>query len=327
MKRAGKAGSFVGSLERLVDEVRRGTVLVLKNGLVVGSLLLPVAGIEACAADDGNTGAPGDEGDLPQYLGKADWAQDEGKRNTDMVAYDQGWWHEMRDCSNRGGCMSVDVFLKLKVQPVEGANIDTKRVGVVVKSPDGSSEAKTYVGSYFSTADGKEEWHVRVSRRGWESGPFVFTAWYQDGKGNTWFDDNEGEFHAVSYQGNYAVIRQAWDQTTVKVDGDGVNGKISLYVADLDFDKVVDMVWSIDDWKTSNVAHMGDPNEPNSTHWVENLWAGTQRWEINLAIPGEDVQAFQYAFLYKHGVVGAAKTYEFWDNNYGNNYVIRRAAE
>jgi hypothetical protein len=46
-------------------------------------------------------------------------------------------------------------------------------------------------------------------------------------------------------------------------------------------------------------------------------------WKIPLNIAGTDVAAFEYAIVYKHGVVNGATTYEFWDNNGGGNYVVQ----
>jgi len=44
-------------------------------------------------------------------------------------------------CNTRGGCMGVLMFLAVRVQPVAGANMDSKRVGVQWDA--GSSETRT----------------------------------------------------------------------------------------------------------------------------------------------------------------------------------------
>ena len=322
MKPSRNGRSFAESLEQALARVMNGTKIAIKHGVVAGSIVLPVLpGYVACGE---SSNAPADEWQVPGD-GKADWAQKEGSRNPEMVTYQQGFWHQYKACYNRGGCDNVDVFLKLRVKPVQGANLGKKRVGVVVQPQPGTMAADpvTVLADYFSAADGFEEWHARVPRRSWDPAAFTFTAWYQDGQGNTFYDDNNGEFHAVAYQGSYSVVRQNWSETTVLINDNGVEGTITLMVADLDFDKDLKLVWTTDHWATVNNYGIGAATEVNSWHWVQDLWSGYEEWELKLGIPGT-FDKFEYAIVYSHGVVNKAVKYDFWDNNGGGNYVVTK---
>lgn len=310
------------AIERAVTRLGAGTLRLLRQGAFAGAL---IAGAIPLGCDQ--PAAPAAERDLPGLLpgeGKGDWAQFEGIRDTAMVSYAGNAWHEYRDCNTRGGCMTIDVFIKLRVRPVQGASLDAKRVGIVYKTLAREGE-HTALGRYFTTHDnGDEEWHVPVRQRAWEASPMLFNAWYQDGAGKTYYDDNNGELHAVAYQGSWAVIRKDWENTALTVDDAGVHGKIGVVLADLDFDKDVRLVWTTDDWKTVNEFGMGADGEKNRMRWVEDLWAGHERWAVDVEIPAAGVQRFQYAVVYRHGVVGGARTYEFWENNGGSNHTVER---
>jgi hypothetical protein len=324
--------SFGESLEHLLSRLRAESHDLLRTGVTAGTIgIAALTGVAGCNEDGDTTGD--DTIDTPSVpvpgSDKADWAQLEGKRDTSMVVFQGDYWTERAPCYDRF-CSALDVMVKVHIKPVEGANQSTKRIGVVVSRP-GSGESQTYVGSYFSTNNGLEEWHVRVgSRTNYTSQYplFVFTAWYQDGKGNTWYDDNKGEFHAVCAGDRYRVISQAWcctdPVTKVLLDDNGVSGKIVATIADLDYDKELALVWTTDDWATVNTSAMGGPDELNKWHWVNDSWGGADIWEINLAIPGSFTK-FEYAIVYRHGVTNDAKVYEFWDNNGGRNYVVTKA--
>jgi hypothetical protein len=319
--------SFTTSFEQALAQLKKASGLAVRTGAMASMLATPIAGAIGCV-NDANEIPPG-----PIFT-TGDTATDgfldyQGTRDTNMVSYTGDSWHEFYDCNTRGGCMGVAVFLKLRVQPVAGATIDNKRVGVVYRSPGG--EPVTAVGSYFSTlGDGAEEWHVRIDRRSWDSGVFRFDAWYQDGTangdspyGNTYFDDNNGEAHVANYHGSYAVIRHFWDAAEgLTVDGSGVHGRLSFYVADLDYDKDIRMIWTTDGWQTINEFGFGDGwQTENVMMWQQDLWNGYERWSINVNI-AETTDRFEYAVVYRHGVVNDAEVYEFWDNNGGHNYVV-----
>lgn len=315
--------TFGESIERLLFRVKGTSGALLRGGALAGALIL-----SAPACDDGATSAACPDGttDPSGYAaGKADWVGDQGQRNTDMVKYEGTYWHTYKECGNRGGCQGIDVFVKVLVKPQATANLDAKRVGVVFKATNyqGSFDATT-TGTYFATRDdGWEEWHVLISRRSWEPGWFTFTAWYQDGSGATYYDDNAGERHVAAYQGIYTVLRQDWQHTGLTVGADGVKGTVSAVIADIDFDKDLRLVWTTDNWATVNESKIGGIDQPNAWYWVEDVWTGSERWEIDVDVPGP-VDEFQYAIVYKHGVVNSARTYDFWDNNGGGNYVVKR---
>ena len=152
---------------------------------------------------------------------------------------------------------------------------------------------------------------------------FTFTAWYQDGKGNTLYDDNAGELHAVAYQGNHVIVRQDRGATDVHITDSGVTGRVVAIVANLDFDKFVRMVWTTDNWKTAHEFDPGDADKTNAWHWLDSQGPQFERWEIKLDVPGP-VERFEYALLYRHGTVNGAKTYDFWDNDGGMNYLVTK---
>ena len=66
--------------------------------------------------------------------------------------------------------------------------------------------------------------------------------------------------------------------------------------------------------------------QANRWYWVEDFpWsAGRERWQIDVDLPGGAAR-FEYAVVYRHGVVNGARTYEFWDNNFGANYAVDAA--
>jgi len=300
-------------------------VALAKTGVAAGALLLPVVAPFATSCGGGSSEtASVDENDLTeQYGGKADWFKDSGKRDTSMVSYMGSFWSENTDCNYRGGCQAVHVFLKLKVTPVANADLDKKKVGVVYKPVDESGKAYTVAGDYFKTLDdGSEEWHVMITRRAWDTSVFTFADWYDTGEGHSYYDDNNGEFHPVSYVQDNAVIRVEMDKLDILVDkDDGVSGDVSIVVANLDYDKDIRMVWTIDDWKTTNEFGMGKKTE-SDVWFMEVGGASSERWKMNVAIPGKGIEKFQFAVAYKHGVVNDAKTYEYWDNNEGLNYSV-----
>jgi len=255
----------------------------------------------------------------------ADWAQYEGQRRTDMISYTGAFWSECKQPNTRFGCGSVDLVLKLRVRPVAGADIAWKRVGVVWHSPYDPTE-RTSAASYFTTGgDGDEEWHVAVNVPTWQR-TILFDVWYQDGAGHTYYDDNQGELHVVNDGPDYQVMRtEPWNSNLTLTDH-GVQGTLSLQLVDLDYDKQVALVGTTDGWQTVIELGMGAPGSVNRWYWAEDYpWSASERWQIDVDLAG-DFQRFEYAVVYRHGVVNGARTYSFWDNNYNQNYAVERAA-
>jgi hypothetical protein len=282
-----------------------------RRGAAFGSTVMLTLPAAACID------ASPDLSSVDQY----DWAQYEGQRDTRMVKF-TGTWSSSCTYNTRFGCGSVLMHINVRVRPVQHADIAWKRVGVVYRTPEDLTE-RTAIGSYSTTLDnGDEEWRVSFLAPGAQP-VVVFDTWYQDGAGKTWIDDNEGELHVISAGPAYNVVRiEPW-LNTIAVGDEGVSGRISVQLADLDFDKQLELRATTDNWQTSLSFGIGTSSEKNKLYWVEDFpWApGRERWQIDLAIPG-GANHFEYALVYRHGVVNNARTYEFWDNNYGSNYRV-----
>jgi len=263
--------------------------------------------------------------DLPDLgsIDQHDWAQYEGQRNTTMVSFTGSSWSVVKYPNTRFGCGAVEMWMKVRVRPVAGADLNWQRVGFVYKTPDDANE-RTAIGNYVTTwANGDEEWHVPVlvslSQKA-----VLFNAWYQDGAGHTFFDDNNGELHVATDGPSYNIVRaEPWRDTVVVTD-ERITGSLSVQLADLDYDKQLEIVATTDGWNTVQWFGIGQAGDTNKLYWAEDYpWSGRERWQIDLDIPGG--QALEYAVVYRHGVVNGARVYEFWDNNFGANYVVQRA--
>jgi hypothetical protein len=97
----------------------------------------------------------------------------------------------------------------------------------------------------------------------------------------------------------------------------GIQGQISLIVASLDYDKDIRLRYSTDGWATWHEIGIGTGT--NHLAWQGGIGGGLERWGGDLDIPGA-VTTVDYALVYRHGVVGGAQSFEFWDNNGGSNY-------
>jgi len=315
-KVSGKTGPGIETLfKRALDRARTHTSSLLKGPVLAGAMVLATPMATGCVADESPISS----------LQQADWVQDEGQRNTAMVSYLGSFWAECANVNTRFGCSDMDVFLKLKVKPVEGANLNHKEIGVVWRNPQEYGERTAY-GYYFSNLpDGYEEWHVRVTLPAWRD-YFTFNAFYRDGAYRTFYDDNQGEYHAINAGHDSQIIRvQTWS-SDVAVKSTGVAGRVQLRVSDLDYDKRITMYATVDGWNTVLQYGMGEPGDENAWYWVQDVYGG-ELWEIDLDIPG-DHQELQYAVVYHHGVINDATTYGFWANNGGQNYrVVRPVVE
>ena len=299
---------------RALRRVRGSAAAVLKGPALAGAMALTGPNLLGCTADMAFPAVSQGE----DYA----WMQEEGQRNTEMVSYLGGYWSECRNHNPRFGCSTYDIFVKLRVRPVASADLYWKRVGIEYRNPTTGSE-KTAVGYYFASYDnGDEEWHVPVNVATWED-LFTFTAWYQDGALGTYYDDNNGEYHVINNDDSNQVVRtEPWLDSAI-LDESGVHGALSVQVADLDFDKQVALVATVDGWETVLELGMGAPGDRNAFYWVADLSGGRERWAIDLDLPG-DYQAFEYAVRYRHGVVNGATPYDFWANNLGHNYSLQR---
>ena len=298
---------------------------IVKSGAVASALTFAIAPTSSgCAVADDAGEDVGETQDAIIGAGQADWAQQQGQRDTYWVShFHETWWsYNYTACSTRFCPQYIDLFIKLAVRPAESANLETKRVGVVYRAP-GTTQLTTVTGNYFTTwNNGQEEWHVKVTVPSYQN-VISFNAWYEDGAGHTYYDDNSGELHVATIgPGSIAVVQMnGYPYTTVSVDADGVHGSISARVADIDYDKNVSLVYTTDGWQTSHWLDIGTGD--NAWHWVEDYGTDYERWAVDLDIPGDFAQ-LEYAIRYRHGVVNGAYAYEFWDNNNGNNYLVTR---
>lgn len=298
--------------------------MMVRGGAFLSAVAIAAApsGCAVPSADDEGVGEAQEKviGD-----GQTDWAQQQGQRDTYWVNYyHESWWaYNYTTCNARFCAQYVDLFIKLAVRPAANADLNWKRVGVVYRAP-GTSQLTTVTGDYFSTwNNGQEEWHVKVTVPASQN-IISFNAWYQDGAGHTYYDDNDGELHVATIGPSTVAVVQMYGApyTTVSVDDTGVHGSVSARVADIDYDKQVSMVYTTDGWQTAQWLDVGSGE--NGWHWAEDYGADYERWAVDLNLPG-DFQMLEYAIRYRHGVVNGAYTYEFWDNNSGQNYVVRRA--
>lgn len=321
------------TLEQLALRLRdRATWLLLRSGAAAGAAGAIVAGTPGCSVAPAYEADVLEEGLLSSSV--LDWAQERGTRERGMVRYEGNHWRELSDCGSRGGCMTLTVTLQLFVQPVPGVNLDDKRVGVALRR-QWATQPENVLGYYVRTDwNGWEEWHVPVRMRAYESAVFSLNAWYEDGVWTdagkrVWYDDNAGDLYPVVPSSRLA-IQQLWDATRITVDQGGVRGHIEASVANFDFEKEIELVYTTDGWETVHTARIGEPGTPNTWYWAgaltvpaEGVPADYERWRIDLDLEG-DVERFEYAMVYRHGLGDGARRYEFWDNNGFQNYRVER---
>jgi hypothetical protein len=304
---------------RALRRIRRGTAMTLQTGALAGALL---------SSGPGCTEAPSLEPQIEEGPGggKGDWAQDEGERRPDLISFTGDAWSECRESSSRTGCFGYEMFLKVMVTPVQGVDPTAKKVGVVYRSIDNNSGDRTAVGRFVAAQpDGREEWHVPVHVFTYED-LIKFNVWYQPGNQKTYFDDNAGEGHVFANNNATQVIQTAAWESNVVVTETSVKGTVRVRVADLDFDKVLGMHATIDGWATTLKFGIGAAGEKNKFYWAEDSFGNTEFWQIDLDIAGTNLQELRYAVFYEHGVVGNARRYTFWDNNWGSDYRVSRGA-
>lgn len=204
----------------------------------------------------------------------------------------------------------MTVFIKLRVKPNASADLSKKKIGVVYREA-GRADPVTTVGNYFTThGDGYEEWHVPVKSDTFR-GTFLFTAWYEDGVGGTFFDDNSSQRYAIQWQSSdWQTLSQDYSVTTARFDSTGVRGPIGFIVQDLDFDKVLKFVYSTDGWATSRELPMGPAGSKNILSWKNDVDQDFERWQVDLDLPGS-FSTFSYKLIYRHGTGGGVSPAEF----------------
>lgn len=306
---------------RALRRIRSGAAVTLQGTAIAGAL----ASTAATGCSDAT--APDESGQMDGPGGKGDWAQDEGERNTALVSWTGEAWSECRDSSSRAGCYGYEMFVKVLVKNVSGVDPTAKKVGVVFTSVDQqpSSGPRTANGYYFTThSDGREEWHVPMRVYTYED-LVKFNVWFQPGNGATYYDDNNGEMHVFANNNAQQVIQAAPWESEIIVENGRVTGRVRVRVADIDHDKLVGMHATVDGWNTVLKFGIGNAGEKNKFYWAEDLWGSYEYWQMDLDITGVDIEQFRYAVYYEHGTVNDARRQQFWDNNWGGDYLVERA--
>ncbi len=225
------------------------------------------------------------------------------------------------------------ITLKVRVKPVPGADPASKDVHFTFRKLAGhdfndwdnylSEEVSVVAQLAAALPEGYEEWHatVEVPFVGARHPLFLLRAWYNDGAGNLYFDDNHGELHAVhclpgafEQPGAFpdCTISRDPTGTQVTVTDAGIQGHIEALAPRLDADNTAVVKWTTDNWATVHEAPM--------------TLAGTNgcyldRWTLDLDVPGT-FTAIKYVLEYRHGVVNGATPASFWDDNGGIGYIV-----
>ena len=334
--RAEETSSFGEAIEWMMRRFRRGGRLARAAtaagaiGLSSGQLL-----VGGCAGE-----VVGSSEEALINSSVRSWAQERGERNTHMVRYDGVYWTQTTGCGFRGGCTDYEYLIQLFVEPTPSAHLEDKKVGVVYRLP-GYHAPRTANGYYVRTfEDGREEWHVPVKVRSWEGSLLTFDAWYEDGtwywdegagewRKRTFVDDNGGDLYPASI-GPWSILSRYWSPDQgLEVSEQGVQGTLDFRVANLDWDKQLEMVWTTDGWETVNTFRMGD-GEKNAFYYVGPIGAvidgvaDYEQWRLEVDVEGP-AEVFEYAIVYRHGFAEGATPREGWDNNAGRNYQVRKA--
>lgn len=301
----GTPRTFAQSLERALSGLPQ------KGLAVTGTLASMLGLVPAC-----DPAAPSPAvGSLAQDViasGQKDWVQTLGTRDTNMVRYYSEFWRDFSNCNSRYGCLSVTVFVKVKVRPTVGADLAYKKIGTVHRELN-RPDPITTTGYYFATLpDGMEEWHVPIKSTS-HAGAFTFDVWYEDGKGGRFYDDNQGELYALRWvndSSDFSTLSVDYGSSNATRTAAGVSGTLTFTVADLDYDKQLELVYSTDNWATSTTLGMGGPTDKNKVYWNADLSAEYERWKVDLDLPGA-VPSFRYKLIYRHGITAGATPVEF----------------
>ncbi|HNK46096.1 MAG TPA: hypothetical protein PKL17_15025, partial [Pseudomonadota bacterium] len=85
---------------------------------------------------------------------------------------------------------------------------------------------------------------------------------------------------------------------------------LSFVVQDLDYDKVLKLVYSTDGWATSQEIPMGAAGSKNTLYWKTDIDQDFERWQVDVDLPGS-FSTFSYKLVYRHGTGGGASPAEF----------------
>lgn len=249
---------------------------------------------------------------FPREPEPRDWAQRTGRRDSDRITY-RGQVIRSPETAPR---------LDIEIQPIAGVAIEARQAGIVYRHPDSDDEPVVRTGSFSSaTADGHEVWSLSFN---WSdlSRPALFTAWYLDGQGNIFYDDNMGQLHVVTAmplnhwrangtRSDYDCLRRRRPALNLLIpetlspaanadrfaDG-GFRGTFEISAPDLGFESEVVLIWSADGGGTTTASPM---------HCLGQIAPDRQRWGLDLEVPHATGLDFQV--LYRHGIADGARPY------------------
>ncbi len=264
-----------------------------------------------------------------------DWAQREGERNTEEVqlvgqAWENGRYQErLLDCGPRGGCRTAELLLHVRVRRHQGVDLGCKRVGVIYRREGPSTQPVTVYDAEYKGSTGEwEDFHVRVRLENlWTEGTLLnVSAWYQPGEacqGKTFYDDNGGDLHVVSPLGSRPIWFMYPSQSDLTFSNDGTRGKLHFRVANLDYDKQLELHYTVDGVTWQRMSN-GPAGELNNLHYAYSIgmWGNDdyEMWEADIDLPPSPTGELRLAVAYTHGLAAGATRRTVWDNNAGNDY-------
>ncbi len=322
------------ALERLFARLRDDV-----SWLVVGGSVISGAAV-GCAAEESAEPQLELDAHSQKLLSSAtqDWAQQSGQRNRDRVQFvgpvigpDGRKVERLLECGPRGGCQAAEILLHVRVRPQPNVDLSCKRVGVIYRREGPSNAPLTsFDSTYQGFSDGFEDWHVKVRLDNlWRDGTLLnLNAWYQAGdvcQGNTFYDDNAGDLHAVPALGARPVWFMYPNSDDLTFSNTGVVGKLKFRVANLDFNKQLELHYTVDGVNWSIIRN-GAEGEPNRLYYAETIgmWGNDdwELWQADVVLPPASSGELRFAIGYTHASSGA-KPQVFWDNNAGNDYHLR----
>lgn len=232
--------------------------------------------------------------------------------------------HAKRDisvCASRS-CQSSTHYLKMTV---EVANLGGNKV-VSAHQQMANGSWKDFNLTYkLTTSIGTEIWELDYSE--WNGSPEYksifgnqFVIKYVV-NGQTYWDNNNNQNYkftsivsSINESFEYIKNFQSWLKPSNSGSTNFVLFDVAAQVKNIAYHKEVNVVYTFDNWKTSKVEKLSYYTSPFS-----NPPIGYETWtKSNISIPvisANSAPQVKYALVYKVNGV------EYWDNNFGKNYV------